>query len=145
MNLPHDTLVLVCDAAKALVLRNHGDADRMDLRVVGALSQDNPPDRALSADRPGRMPTPTGGRTAMEETDRHEAAEDRFIGEALAMLAEVHSAHPGAGLVVIADPRSLGRLRSGFGALGEVEVLAEIDKDYAGHPVEEIERLLREA
>ena len=79
MHLPTGAFVLVCDGSKALLLENKGDADLLDLRIVEALTDDNPPNRDQSSDRAGRFKTPSGAHAATEQTDWHDIAEERFL------------------------------------------------------------------
>lgn len=143
MQLHNGALILVCDAGKALVLENQGDQDLMDLRVLDTFEQDNPPTREQGTDRPGRYATPTGGRTATEETDWHDEAEARFA-EALAahLDGRLAGTNP-AELVIIADPRTLGRLRPHLSGRVQAALTAEIAKDYVKHPVSDIEALIK--
>lgn len=144
MHLANGTFLLVCDASKALLLQNHGDAERIDLRVVEVLGIDNPPDREQSSDRPGRFQTPAGGKAATDETDQHEAAESRFAEETAELVRSALKADASAKLILAADPRSLGRLRPLLNQKGITDetILAEINKDLSHHPVPEIERLI---
>ena len=87
MNLPNNTLVLVADGRKMLFLRNHGNAAQIDLRVEAHREQDNPPSHDQGSDAPGRSFASIGSRrSAMEETDFHQIAEDRFAAEAADLL-----------------------------------------------------------
>jgi protein required for attachment to host cells len=139
----HNTLVLVGDGQKALFLRNKGNAQRVQLIVERIIERDNPPTREQGTDRPGRSSASVGvARSAMEETDWHNIAEERFAGE----LAEALYRHAHANLfeklVVIAPPKILGNLRKAFHAEVAERVTAEIPKELTSHPVAEIERLI---
>src|SRR3546814_13818723 len=81
------------------------------------------------------------GRSAMQETNFHEQAEDRFIAEVAGFLGD-HSRINGNNVVVIAPPRTLGRLRQHYPNGTADRVIAEIPKDLTGHPVNDIARLL---
>lgn len=50
----HNSLILVGDGRKALLLRNRGNAQRIDLVVGRIVEQDNPATREQGTDRPGR-------------------------------------------------------------------------------------------
>ena len=141
--VPHNALVLVGDGQKALFLRNKGSAQRLRLVVEQVLERDNPPTREQGTDRPGRSNASVGvARSAMEETDWHEIAEERFAGE----LAEVLYRHAHANLfeklVIIAPPNVLGNLRKVLHPQVTARVAAEIPKELTSHPVAEIERLI---
>ena len=141
--VPHNALVLVGDGQKALFLRNKGNAQRLQLVVEQILERDNPPTREQGTDRPGRSNASVGvARSAMEETDWHDIAEERFAGE----LAEALYRHAHANLfeklVIIAPPKILGNLRKALHAEVTARVAAEIPKELTSHPVAEIERLI---
>ncbi|MBA2399691.1 MAG: host attachment protein [Bradyrhizobium sp.] len=142
-HVPHDALVLVSDGQKALFLRNRGNAQRVQLVVEKILERDNPPTREQGTDRPGRSSASVGvARSAMEETDWHHIAEERFAGEVAEALYRHAHANLFEKLVVIAPPKVLGNLRTAFHAEVAERVAAEIPKELTSHPVAEIERLL---
>jgi protein required for attachment to host cells len=142
-HVPHNALVLVGDGQKALFLRNKGHAQQVKLIVEQVLERDNPPTREQGTDRPGRSSASVGvARSAMEETNWHHIAEERFAGE----LAEALYRHAHANLfeklVIIAPPTVLGNLRKALHAEVIARVTAEIPKELTSHPVAEIERLV---
>jgi protein required for attachment to host cells len=147
IRIPYDALVLVGDGAKAIFYRNKGDAQHPNLIVEDVLGEDNPPAREQGTDQPGRgfAAAASARRSAMEETDWHQLAEDRFardIAEAL-----YRKAHAGRydKLVVVAPPKVLGELRKSFHKEVAERLIAEVDKTLTGHDVGEIERLLAAA
>ncbi|MBV9064186.1 MAG: host attachment protein, partial [Methylobacteriaceae bacterium] len=71
-------LGVVGDGRKALLLRNEGDPDLLDLRRVEVHEDDNPPSREQGTDRPGRTTMQVGPRSAIEATDWHAIEEERF-------------------------------------------------------------------
>ena len=141
--LTKDTWVLIADGEKALFLRNDLDAQDPNLNVVRIKQQDNPSDREQSANRPGRKAdTGVGQRSAMEDTDWHELAKERFADELADILYE--QAHKGAfsRIVLVAPPATLGELRAKMHKEVSDKVVAEIDKTMTNHPIDEIEKLL---
>src|SRR3546814_16549215 len=114
MRVPIGTMVLAVDGSKMLLLENRGEAFSPRLEVIEQQEQDVPPDRDLSTDRPGRSHSSVGpGRSAMEETDFHEQAEDRFIAEGGARLNELsRSTSDNGGTRVLASPGTPGKLRT---------------------------------
>jgi len=141
--VPHNALVLVGDGQKALFLRNKGTAHRPQLVVEQVLERDNPPTREQGTDRPGRSNASVGvARSALEETDWHNIAEERCAGELAEALHRHAHAYPFEKLVVIAPPKILGNLRKAFHAEVAERVSAEIPKELTSHPVAEIERLV---
>jgi protein required for attachment to host cells len=141
--VPHNALVLVGDGQKALFLRNKGTGHRLRLVVEQVLERDNPPTREQGTDRPGRSSASVGvARSAMEETDWHDIAEERFAGELADALYRHAHANLFEKLVIIAPPKILGNLRKVLHAEVSARVAAEIPKELTSHPIAEIERLI---
>ncbi len=141
MKLPHGAWVIVADGAKALFLENQGDPDLIDLRVRRHDEQETATNGALGADRPGRAHDHgPGQKSALEHTDWHDLEEARF-NEALAeRVNKLVLKGAIAKLVLIADPKSLGRLRPLLSANVTAAVLAEIPKDLAHQTIQSIEK-----
>lgn len=143
--LTKDTWVLVADSEKALFLCNHVDAANPYLKIVRKEEQDNPSDIEQSANRPGRMPdTGQGQRSALDDTDWHELAKERFAADLADKLYEY--AHKGRfeRIVLVAAPQVLGNLRSELHQEVAAKVVGEIDKNLTNHPLDKIEELLKE-
>ena len=143
--LTRNTWVLIADGEKALFLRNDLDDMNPDLNVVRIESQDNPPDREQSANRPGRVQdTGVGQRSALEDTDWHQLAKERFADDLADILYK--QAHKGAfdRIVLVAPPGILGELRSKLHKEVSSRVVAEVDKTLTNHPLDKIELLLRD-
>ncbi|HVY82549.1 MAG TPA: host attachment family protein, partial [Steroidobacteraceae bacterium] len=93
-SIPHDALVLVGDGARAIFFRNKGTVQRPALVTERILEQQNPATREQGTDRPGRR---AGGdsesvRGAIEPTDWHQLAEDRFASDiAGALYQQAHA------------------------------------------------------
>lgn len=142
--VPNDAWVLVADGEKALFLRNITDAENPNLEVVRKEEQDNPKDIDQSANRPGRMPdTGAGQRSALDDTDWHELAKERFADELADLLYK--QAHKGKydKIVLIAPPKTLGELRDKMHKEVADKVIGEIPKTLTNHPIDEIEDMLR--
>ena len=54
MRIPHDALIVVADGRKMLLLRNEGDAERLNLQVEHKDIHENPKDRDQKSDAAGR-------------------------------------------------------------------------------------------
>ncbi len=142
--LNKDTWVLIADGEKALFLRNLTDAQDPNLEVIRKDEQENPSDAEQSANRPGRMQdTGVQQRSAMDDTDWHELAKERFADDLADHLYKL--AHKGKfdSLVVVAPAKILGELRQQFHKEVSSRVVAEIDKDFTNHPIDKIEALLK--
>ena len=137
------TWVLIADGEKALFLRNDLDEENLDLNVVRIEEQDNPSDREQSANRPGRMQdTGVGQRSALDDTDWHELAKERFADDLADILYK--QAHKGRfdEIVICAAPKTLGELRDKLHKEVSSKVIAEIPKDLTNHPLDKVEQML---
>ncbi|MTH79919.1 host attachment family protein [Paracoccus aestuariivivens] len=142
--LKNGTWVLIADGDKALFLINEGDTENPDLQVQREITQDNPPDREQSANRPGRQQQSVGSaRSAYEDTDWHELAKERFADHLAEFLYE--KAHGAAfeQILLIAAPEVLSELRKKMHKEVSDRVVREIPKVLTNHPLPEIENLIR--
>ena len=135
--------VVVCDGAKALILENVGDAKFPNLRTKEVHDQPDPKTSEQGTDAPGRSISSVGNRrSAMEQTDWHDQAEQRFLADLATRLDAAVTAGETKSLILIAPPRALGVLRQCISAGVRHVVRAEIDKDYVKLPLHEIEKHL---
>ena len=142
--LTNGTWVLIADGQKALFLRNDLDAITPDLNVVRLEEQDNPASREQGAHPPGRQAdTGVGQRSAMEDTDWHALAKDRFADEMADLLYTY--AHKSAfdRIVLVAPARVLGEMRDKLHKEVSARVVAELPKDLTNHPLDKVEKLLK--
>ena len=142
--LTNGTWVVVTDSEKALFLRNLTDHANPNLDVFDEDEQDNPSDREQSANRPGRMHDGgPGQKSAMDDTDWHELAKERFAADLAEKLYD--EAHKGSfdKLVIVASPQVLGVLRNEMHKEVADKVIAEVPKTLTNHPVPEIEKLVK--
>ncbi|MDD2875922.1 MAG: host attachment family protein [Acidiphilium sp.] len=141
--IPTNSVVVVCDGAKALILRNDGDATQLSLSVVDAATAPEPATRDLGTERPGRVYQSVGmARSAVEETDFHSLAETVFLiklGQRVDALVNDGAAKH---IVLVAPPKSLGILRASLAPATRAAIAAEIPKDLAHLSIVEIERHL---
>ncbi len=143
--LSNKTRILVVDGAHALVLRNDGDAISPNLKLVKAYEQDNPATRDQGSERPGRINDSLGRKSAMEATDWHRIAEEKFVTRIAGDMAKDLAAGEFENFILAAPPTALGEFRKAAnGALAKATIL-EIDKDLTRHPVPAIEKLLLKA
>jgi protein required for attachment to host cells len=122
--------VLVTDGARAIVLRNEGDAAHPDLKTVRAYAQENLPSHELGAHKPFRTNDSQGHRSAMDAPDWHRLAEDRFVDGIAAAMDHDLKAGEYETLIVV--------------GVTKVTVL-ELDKDLTKHPSAEIAKLVMKA
>jgi len=143
VHIPQNALVLVGDGRKALFLRNKGTPREVELIVERELHQENPPTHEQGTDRPGRKSGVDGAsRSAVDQTDWHDQAEERFAAEIAETLYQMEHAHQFNELVVVAPPKMLGDLRAAFHPEVAHCVVAEVPKDLTSHPIPELSRLL---
>lgn len=144
MLLPHRLIVLVADGGRMMLLRNDGDAIEPRLTVIEHRDSPAPANRDLFSDSPGRAfssHSPT--RSAYDHRDEHAARERGFLAAAAASLAEhIHEDTPG--IIIAADPVSLGYLRDHYPPSASSKLLAEFDKDFTGMSVDSVTRHLQD-
>ncbi|MGO4402908.1 host attachment protein [Bosea sp. RAF48] len=143
LRIPHNGWVVVCDARKAMFLRNEGDANMPKLKVEQVKQAAvNPPSSEQGTDRPGRMQNAIAPTSATEGTDWHELAEKQFARDTVAALKLVNRAGRPGDIVLVAPPRILAVIRQNLDDDLRSRILAEVDKDLTKHPTHEIGRLL---
>lgn len=146
IRIPHNAYVLVGDGRKALFLRNEGSEISPRLKTEQVFLNDNPPTREQGSDQPGRSFQSVGShRSAVEQTDWHEIEERRFartIADTLEGLARDRTI---PGFIIAAPPKTLADLRQAFDISVKQRIIAELDKDFTGHPVSEIAKHLTAA
>ena len=143
LRIPHNALVFVGDGKKALVLRNEGDAQLINLKTERVFTDANPATHDQGKDRPGRSFSSVGaGRSSVQQTDWHKIEEHRFAHEMAATLERIVRERGVQALVVVAPPRALADLRKAFHPEVKKKIIAEIDKDLTKHPIDQIEKHL---
>jgi protein required for attachment to host cells len=144
--IPHTAFVFVGDGEKALILRNEGDAQLLDLKTEQVFTDRNPPTHEQGTDRPGRSFSSVGaGRSSVAQTDWHKLEEHRFAREVAATLERVVRERGVEALVIVAPPRALAELRKAFHPGVKKRIVAEIDKDLTKLPIDQIEKHLAHA
>jgi protein required for attachment to host cells len=141
--LDNGTWVLIADGEKALFLENRTDGEDPFFEVIREEEQDNPPTREQAANRPGRNNDGPGDhRSALDDTDWHQLAKDRFAHE----LADIlyRQAHKGRfdKIVLVAPAKTLGELRQQLHKEVADKVVGEVPKTLTNHPLDEIEKIV---
>jgi protein required for attachment to host cells len=146
MIIPHNAFIFVGDGQKALVLRNDGDAQYLNLKTEEVFTDRNPLTHDQGTDRPGRSHSSVGsGRFSVIQTDWHTLEEHRFAHEVAAALEKVVRERGVQSLFIIAPPRALADLRKAFTPDVKKRIVAEINKDLTKHPLDDIENHLANA
>jgi protein required for attachment to host cells len=142
MLLDQGTLVLVLDGARMSLYRNLGKALHAKLELLNEKQQHIAETAQLGADSPGRSFSSVGERrSAYSETDLHSQEEESFIKDCLEKLESIIVADKKPA-VIIAPPRALGIARNQYSAALRTAVVAEIDRDYAARPAQDVATLL---
>lgn len=149
MIVEHGTLVVAADGGGAVVYRNAGHEGLAKLEVVETHDAHNKSfTRELGSDKPGRVSTPAGGKTAVAGPDYHDQSEREFAKRLAARLDEIIGAHEHGKalprLVMFASPRFLGMIRSDYSARLKGALKAEVGKDLREAPLKQIEHTLAE-
>ncbi|MDF2115494.1 host attachment protein [Roseiarcaceae bacterium H3SJ34-1] len=141
--LNHKALLLVCDGAKALFLRNDGTPMEPRLSVERELRTETPSRTAeMGTDRPGRTTNAAGPASAMEQTDFHTQEEEAFLQLVVAEF-EAHCREKDIKQIAIAAPaRALAVIRGAASKELMGRCSGQLAKDYVNHPVAEIARLV---
>jgi protein required for attachment to host cells len=135
--------VVVCDGRKALILENVGDEKFPNLRTKEVHEQKNPPTHEQGTDAPGRSFNSVGNRrSAVDQTDWHGQAEQRFLEDLAGRLDAAIGAGEAKSIIIVAPPKALGVLRRAYSPTLRKAVRAELDKDFVRLPVPEIEKHL---
>jgi len=139
----HGEWVVVCDGAKALILKNAGDTRFPNLKTIKVLEQRDLPTHALHTDAPGRtINSVSSARSAVEQTDWHDQSERTFLVHLAQQLDSAVTAGKAKSVIMVAPPRALGMIRPAYSPTLKGAVRAEVDKDFVKMPVHEIERHL---
>ncbi|WP_019833209.1 host attachment family protein [Sphingomonas sp. PR090111-T3T-6A] len=142
MRVPRNSVILVADGRKRLLLRNEGDAAAPNLTVMSAVEEPASKTREMVTDSPGRSFAPNAGGGAFPSADAHEIEGLRFAADTAEMLSQGVQSGDFSDLIVIAPPKTLGQLRKHYHRDVENRILREVSKDMTGSPVGEIEKVL---
>jgi len=144
MNMPSNTLVLVADGRKAMILRNTGDAMFPSLKIEWAVMDQNPSTAAQGSDRPGRVNF-RNRRSSVEQTDWHAQEEVAFAKRTAAAFDDLVRDLKVADVVIVAPPRTLSVLRHSLAQGTSTKVIAELAHDLVNRPIGDIESYLGRA
>jgi protein required for attachment to host cells len=134
--------VAVIDGARALMFRNTATPPALDLRLERSRAQENPPTHEQGTDVPGRTNDAMGRRSAMETTDFHQMAEDRFIAGVADELSADLARGEFSDIVIAAPPSALAVLRRKIKPALRSAIVLEIDKDLTRHAPAEVARIV---
>ncbi len=139
--LTNGTWIVVADSEKALLMRNVTDHQDPNFEIIGREDGD---ETGSGSDRPGRRSDSGPSQSsAMEETDWHALARDRFAKDLSDLLYGFANKGRFDRLVIVASPQVLGALRGDLHKVVADRVVAEIPKTLTNHPVRELEKLIK--
>lgn len=139
MKIKSGMWIVVADGARGLVLVNDGNAIEPTLKVVRVFEQDNPKTSDQGRDKPPRsFQSFSDSRSAIDTTDLHQRAEDRFVQDIVAELANDHAAGAFKEFVLVAPPVALGEMRKAIPNGLSAALVATLDKDLTSHTVPDI-------
>ena len=144
LRIPNGGIVIVADGHKAILLRNDGGPDILNLVAVETMTApDNPSTAEQGADAPGRgFSGSDSRRSAVEQTDWHRIAQDAFARQSASALDRLCGRDAVQWLALIAPPRVLAEWRKHLADGTRKVVKAEISKELTNHPIHEIERII---
>ncbi len=141
--IPIDGLVLVCDGAKALFLKNEGRPHKSHLTTVEFFNEPHPAAHDLGTERPGRVyQSFSSARSTSEERDLHNEAEIAFLIKIAGELDRMVTADAIRAVILVAPPSALGILRKHLTPVVQSALQKEIGKDLTHLSVGEIEEHL---
>jgi protein required for attachment to host cells len=146
INIPANTWALVADGARARTFRvgrKAGDIEELhNMRSKEA----GKPSRDLDSDARSRsrhLAGSPGSHTKERRTDPHDQAERAFARALLQRLERAARSGRFEGLVIAADPRTLGALRQDMSKALSGRVLRELDVDLTWMAENEIDARIR--
>lgn len=142
MRVPRNSVILVADGRKRLLLRNEGDAEALNLTVLNAVEEPASRTRDMVTDSPGRSFAPNSGGGAFPSADAHEIEGLRFAADTADVLSRGVLSGEFSELIVMAPPKTLGNLRKHYHRDVENRIIREVGKDMTGSPIGEIEKTL---
>lgn len=146
MKLKAGMWVVVADGQRGIVLVNDNTALEPQLRVIRTYGQVNPRTSEQGRDKPGRAFESTGTRrSATEEPDLHQRAEDKFVS---AIMADLNKDAVNAAfdeVVIVAPPVALGEMRKAVAHDLKNRIALWVDKDLTNEPIPDITKTVVKA
>lgn len=138
--------VLVADSGRARIfeLRKEPAEFREVQKLVSESRHQT--SREMVSDASGRIVNAQGGRpshTMQPRSDAHDLAEQIFSRKLSEKLEQAANRNAFEHLVVIADPKTLGRLRQHMSKTLSARVMVELNRDLVGLPLDSLEERVR--
>lgn len=142
---PTSWWVLVTDSghARILAMAKHSP----ELRQLQELISDSQhqTSRELQSDSSGRSlrHQSASGHALQPHSNAHDLAEEAFCAKVVKLLEQAATRHEFDRLAVLADPKTLGRLRKGMSKPLAARVEMELDRDLVHLPLHELSKRVR--
>ena len=128
--IPHDALIVIADGGGATLFRNAGSAADLSLKEERKLAPKDLIDDGPSGSRP-------------EEQTPRQIDEATFAKQLTQALYKMKHGNKFSNLVLVADPQTLGQMRSTMHKTVEASLVLTLDKDLTNHSVADIEKALK--
>jgi protein required for attachment to host cells len=135
--------IVVADGGRANIYKNVGEIGEVKLALVRSTNQHTEHTHDLGRDQPGRLSGNSGhAKSALESTDLHQVAEDKFLKAVVEHLAQDVQDGQCKEIVLIAPPHALGEMRKHLPANVAKLVVSEMSKDYTHMAINELQKTL---
>ena len=128
--IPHNALVVVADGGGATLFRNTGTGGELTLKEERKLSPKDLSEEGPSGSRP-------------EDQSPRQTDEATFAKQLVQMLHKMSNGNKFSDLVIVADPQTLGQMRSAMHKTVEASVVRSLAKDLTNHSVADITKALQ--
>ena len=143
MIISRQAWIVVADGGRANIYKNVGEIGEIKLSLVRSTNQHTEHSHELGRDRPGRLNDNSGfSKSALESTDIHQVAEDKFLRAVVDHLAQDVQDGQCKEIVLIAPPHALGEMRKHLPANVAKLVVSEMSKDYTHMAINELQKTL---
>ena len=143
MIISRQAWIVVADGGRANVYKNVGEIGEIKLALVRSTNQHTEHTHEIGRDQPGRLSGNSGhAKSALESTDLHQVAEDKFLKAVVEHLARDVQEGACKELVLIAPPHALGEIRKHLPASVSKIVVSEMSKDYTHMAINELQKTL---
>ncbi len=143
MIISRQAWIVVADGGRANVYKNVGEIGEIKLALVRSTNQHTEHTHELGRDQPGRLSGNSGhAKSALESTDLHQVAEDKFLKAVVEHLARDVQSGDCKEVVLIAPPHALGEIRKHLPQSVSKIVVSEMSKDYTHMAINELQKTL---
>ena len=145
-NSPSEYWVLVADSGCARIFELPQKPDKF--REVQELVSESrhQPSRELVSDASGRVVNVQGGKASHSMDPRsnaHDLAEQAFSKELVKTLEKAANRNVFEHLAIVADPKTLGRMRQQMSKTLSARLTNELNRDLVGMPLDALEKKVR--